>query len=79
VKSIIPEVAVLSGFDEPQLVYYVDLDFLTSHQQASLIRHLARKFSLPLEQVKRNLEEEEIPIPATDCMLMINNPHKWLG
>jgi hypothetical protein len=34
VKSINPEFVLVPGFDEPQLVYYVDLGFLTSHQQA---------------------------------------------
>jgi hypothetical protein len=79
VKSITPELAVVPGFDEPQPVYYVDLNLLTPQQQQRLFRHLSTRFNLPIEQVKRLLEEQDVPIPATDCTLMVKNPHKWLG
>jgi|GEM_PF-2566956 len=79
VKSVIPELAMMPGFDEPQPVYYVDLDCLTPQQRQRLIRHLSVRFSLSVEQVERQLEAENIPILAPDCILMVRNPHKWLG
>ena len=79
VKSIIPEFTMLPGFDEPQPVYYVDVSLLTPQQRQHLIRHLSTRFNLPLEHVKRQLQQQDVPIPAADCTLMIQNPHKWLG
>ncbi len=79
VKSIIPEFVMLLGFEEPQPVYYVDLSLLTSQQHQRLIRHLSCRFNLPIEQVKRRLRKQEVPVPATDCTLIIQNPHKWLA
>jgi hypothetical protein len=79
VKSISPEYAEVSGCEEPQLVYYVDLDCLTPRQQQRLIRHLSVKFNLSIDQVKQGLAQQEVPIPATDLVLTINNPYKWLA
>jgi hypothetical protein len=79
VKSVIPELAMMPGFDEPQPVYYVDLDCLTPQQRQRLTRHLSARLSLSVEQVERQLETENIPILALDCVLMVRNPHKWLG
>ena len=78
VKSIFPEIAVVLGFDDPQPVYYVDLECLTPQQQMRLIRHLAMRLSLSIEQVKNQLREDDVPIPAMDCILTVKNPHKWL-
>ena len=79
VKSINPEFVLVPGFDEPQPVYYVDLSLLTPQQRQRLIRHLSSRFNLPIEQVKRQLRKQDVPIRAEDCTLVIQNPHKWLG
>ena len=78
VKSIFPEFAEVMGFDEPQPVYYVDLKLLTPNQRQRLIRHLSSRFNLPVGQVKRQLQQQNVPIPAAGCTLIIKNPHKWL-
>lgn len=79
IKSIRPEFAEVPGFDELQPVYYVDLDCLASHQLTRLIRHLSTRFNLPIDQVEQGLGQQDVPIPAADCVLTINNPYKWLA
>ncbi len=79
VKSITPEFVEVPGCEEPQPVYFVDLDCLTSHQRRRLIRHISIKFNLSIDQVEQGLAQQEVPIPATDCALTINNPYKWLA
>ena len=79
IKAITPELAEVPGSEEPQPVYYVDLECLTPPQRQRLIRHLAIKFNLSIDQVERSLAQHDVPIPATDCVLTINNPYKWLA
>jgi len=78
IKSFKPELVTLAGTDEAQPVFYLDLDLLHLQQYQRLIHYLARKFNLPLRQMRRNLEEQGVPIPAADCALTIYNPHRWL-
>jgi hypothetical protein len=79
IKSFKPKLTVLSDAGDLEFVYYLDLDLLHPHQYQRLIKYLSAKFNLPLGQVKLDLEERGIPIPAADCMVTICNPHKWLG
>ena len=78
IKSIYPELATLPGCDEPQLVYYLDLIYLRPDQRRRLFRQLAARFNLTEAQVKRELKKQQVPIPAAECTLTIQNPHKWL-
>ena len=78
IKSIFPELITLPGYDEPQLVYYLDLTYLRPQHRQRLFRQLAIRFNLSEAQVKRELKKQEVPIPAADCTLTIQNPHKWL-
>jgi len=79
VKSFKPEIPVPTDIGDLNPVFYLDLDLLHPHQYQRLIHYLATKFNLPLGQVKLDLEERGVPIPAADCMVTICNPHKWLG
>ena len=78
VKSCIPVLDILPGEDEPQPVYYVDLDCLDAHQQKRLIHYLSDRFKVPAAEIQKYLAEEDLPIPAEGCILTVFNPHLWL-
>ena len=62
VKSIIPEMALL--LNEHHLVYYLDIDAITKQQKNQLILTLARKFDIPYNQLKREMDTDGCPIKA---------------
>ena len=77
VQSPVPVNARLPGFDDPQSVYLLDLDTLSPNQQRGLIEHLARKFRIPLEDVRAGIAEQGVPILAQDCFVSVTNPTRW--
>lgn len=75
VRSPIAHLARLPGFDEPQLIYEVDLQTLSDEQTERLIAHLAQKFAIPVEEVRAELETHGVPILARDCT--IATPYRY--
>lgn len=61
-----------------KLYYELDLEALTPEQRDKLIKHLARTFDVPVEEVKRDIDEMGVPILADEVILSIKNPQKWL-
>jgi len=68
VTSPIPKEAFLPGFDEPQLIYELDLALITKQQRQKLVGYLSKKFGIPMAQVDREIEAHGVPILAADCM-----------
>ena len=64
IKSMIPEYANLPGFDEPQLVYLLDVDRITSEQFARLVAHVSLEFGLPAHEVEHGIIAGGFPILA---------------
>lgn len=72
--------ATLPGFDEPQEVYLLDLDWAAEQGvRTKIVRHLAAQFGIPAESLDQNLEKEGLPLLAADTTLAIHNPQKWVG
>lgn len=78
VTSPIPVEAFLPGFDEPQLIYELDLGLITKQQRQKLVRYLSQKFNIPMAEIDRQIDSHGVPILAADCMVTVHNPHKWL-
>lgn len=72
-----PQLAELPGFDEPQPVYLIDLDLLTSQEMNRLVYYLSGKFSQPPEQVRQEIKKHGVPILADECTVVIENPLRW--
>ena len=68
VLSPFGKMAELPGFDEPQLVYELDLDRLMTEQRKRLVTHIAEKFGLCASEVEAHLDEEGMPILASGCV-----------
>lgn len=78
VQSPVPQIAELPGFDEPQKVFMLDLELISSRQRQKLVNYLANKFGLDPSVVEAGIDEEGVPILAEDCMVTIHNPQRWL-
>jgi len=78
VKSFVPHWANVPGFDEPQRVYMLDLAMLTPDERARMVTHLAGMFGLTEARASDAIASIGVPILASDCTLVIENPHKWL-
>lgn len=75
VTGWLPDRARLPGFNEPQLVYMLDLDQLTGEQQETLARDVGGKFGVPLDEARRELAEHGMPILAAGCTISTDTPH----
>ena len=51
-----------------QEYYMVDLDRLTSGQKEQLINHIAVKFKLPIDEVRKDIDKMGVPVLAKDCI-----------
>jgi hypothetical protein len=79
VTSPIAHMAGLPGFDEPQEVYLLDLDWLDEiGRRENLIAFIAERFGQDPAEVAQGLDEEGMPILATDTTLRIEHPQRWL-
>lgn len=74
VISIIPEMANLPGFYEPQRVFKLDLSIITNEHRAKLVAFIAGKFNIPVEVVSDQLEDHGVPILAEDCGWSTSDP-----
>ncbi|NJN53568.1 MAG: hypothetical protein HC804_01730 [Anaerolineae bacterium] len=79
IMSPVPSHANLPGFDEPQLVYRMDLSVVTPEARARLVQQTAERFGLDTAVVDADLEREGMPILAehvivtsTDIGLLIS-------
>lgn len=75
VKGWLPERARLPGFNQPQLVYMLDLDAFTDEQRETLAREVGGKFGLSIEEARRELEEHGMPVLAEGCTVSTDTPH----
>ncbi len=78
VRSFIPLPAQLPGIGEG-MVYELDMQEINAEQRARLTAHIAGRFSLPLGEVERELEQFGCPILAEGTTLVIENPERWLA
>jgi len=78
VRSPFPVLANLGGNPVPESVYMLDLELLTNEQRAKLVQHIAEKFSANPSDVSHFLDEEGLPIKASDTVVTVTNPQKWL-
>ena len=78
VKSFVPELARLPGFDEPQTVYKLDVALLTAEQHERLITDISDRFGIARADVESKIEEHGVPLLASECTLRIENPGRWL-
>lgn len=67
VNILAPRVANVLG--EARQVYMLDLAKLSEDQLIRLKDHLSRKFSIPMEEVERDLPEIGVPILAEDVSI----------
>lgn len=78
VTSFIAEMATLPGFDEPQAVFKLDMDRITTDERNALINHISDKFNLNHVLVDSQLAERGVPILASEGTLTVENPHRWI-
>lgn len=67
INILVPQIANVLG--EVRKVYMLDLGKLSEDQLIRLKEHLSRKFSIPMEEVERDLPEIGVPILAEDVSL----------
>lgn len=70
IVSPIPHLANLPGFDEPQIVYLLDLSAVAPEARARLVQQTAERFGLDTAVVDTELENEGMPILAVDVLMM---------
>lgn len=73
----IPTQGSAPGIDEG-LFYMIDLHEITSEQRRRMIKHIARKFAVDEEEVRRTLDDVGCPILDKDVTVVILNPQKWM-
>ena len=78
VRSPFPSLTRLGSNLEPESVYMLDMELLTEEQRTKMIEHIAQKFDAQLEVVAASLAALGLPIKASDTMVMVTNPQKWL-
>lgn len=77
VESPIPCMAEVPGLGE-QRVYKLDMGLLTDNQRLRLENYLSGKFVLTEVEVRDYLAEFGVPILASDCVVTVHNPQKWV-
>lgn len=71
VLSPIPEYCTLPGFDEPQWVYKLDLDELTTDELDRLKFHLADTFHMTVSMIEEEMQRIGVPIPVDKTILTV--------
>ncbi len=69
IVSPFPRRVNLPGHDAA-LVYMLNLQQITPEQREKLVAHLARKFWLPEQEVREQIERVGVPILAVDCIVV---------
>ena len=78
IKSFIQQLIQLPDFDEPQPCYLLDLEFVSEDELTRLAIHLSEKFNANLDAVVAALRLTEMPILASDCIVTVENPQRWI-
>lgn len=60
-------------------VYEMDIDALQPEQLERLIVALARKFGVPEQEVRHDLDGIGCPVLADDIIVTIHNPQRWFN
>jgi hypothetical protein len=70
----VPTMALLPGFDKPQPVYMLDLEWAKREgHRARLVAFISERFGIPADDVERELDERGVPILARDCTYTSNS------
>lgn len=78
VSSPLPVYVGVPGFDEPQAAYLLDLKEITADERARLVTHISERFGLDAGEVGALVNLRGVPILASECVLTIENPWKWI-
>ena len=79
ITSFIPQYAVLPGFGEPQPIYMLDLKAITDEHRQKLVQAIAKKFGLPASEVARDLDNQGVPILASDVCVISTDKALIMG
>ncbi|HEC92902.1 MAG TPA: hypothetical protein ENI51_07940 [Candidatus Atribacteria bacterium] len=74
--SPIPQIIKVNG--KLEKAYFLDLNLISKKQKENLISHLSEKFSLDYDYVRDNLDKIGVPILDKDCIVIIENPQRWI-
>lgn len=77
VRSPIPALAALPGYQTPQRVYLLALDQVEPSRRARILVHLAVKFGLNEAEAAAEIAQAGIPILADQCSVVVHNPQRW--
>ena len=78
VRSPIPTLGELPGHPKA-LIYELDLNMLTPEQFENIVVFISKKFNEPVEAVRAGILILGMPILADDCMVIVENPQRWLS
>lgn len=62
----------------PDVVYMLDMSEITWEEHERLVKFLAGKFSATVEEAEAVLAEQGLPILASEGMMTIENPQRWV-
>ena len=62
-----------TALGRPGSFYFMDLETLNAEDRSTLVKHLAGKFHLSVEQVEADIAQYGVPILADDCQLTVLN------
>jgi hypothetical protein len=78
IRSPIPILANLPGFDIPQRVFLLALDQLTDIECAAIAAKLAEKFGLTLQEALTELWRAGVPIREEHTAgTIVHHPQRW--
>lgn len=66
IKSLIPVMGGVDGFDEPQRFYLLDMEALNTEQHGNLIKALSDKSGIDDVNIQSLLDKYGVPILAAD-------------
>lgn len=66
IKSLVPVLGGVDGFDEPQRFYLLDLDALNPEQYGKLKQSLSNKFGIDDVDIDALLKRYGVPVLAAD-------------
>lgn len=78
VKSPFAQMVRNENTDQEEAAYMLDLELLTDEQRQNLIQHFAGKYGATYEAVKSSIEYLGVPTRASETVVTVENPQKWL-
>lgn len=76
-KSPFPIAASAPGV-KAALFYQIDLTQITPEQRERMIKHIARKFDVDIEEVSSTLDTVGCPVLADDVIVVVSHPQRWI-